>query len=279
MLNQTFDEIDDISPQELPDKNHDKSPEKHVQVVKQISPRKIVVNDMPEVEFKLQYPVGVMKVKILDNSKFLFHDYNNIFIGQYTANDIINYILENVYDAHSSNPNIYTNNIDASTRKLIELTICKASKGEYIFRLNTTSPFMNDIDLLMILNKIFKNFETHQINKFIPENSAVGQSHLGVPIHDDKSLKVIRSFIYSLIEHTINIISVISKQLKDGCDETLKNKLMRYSIGLVYKMTQYLNSEITSSELKYKSMLSSVEMLSKVENKMENELINFCNKK
>lgn len=261
MLNPTFDEIDDISPQEFPEEK----PEKQVQSFKQASPKNNIIPEIQEREFKLQYPVGIMKVKVLDNNKFLFHDYNNIFIGQYTVDDIINYILEDMSKAQSFGQINQSKNIDVSTKKLIELTVCKASNGEDVFKLNTTSPFMNDIDLLMILNKIFKNFETHQIHKFVTQ--------------DDRSLKIIRSFIYSLTEHTINIISIISKQLKDGHDETLKSKLMRYSIGLVYKLTQYLNSEIISSESKYKSMLSTVETLKNIEDKMENEITNFCDKK
>lgn len=231
MLNPIFDEIDDITPQELPEK-----------------PKNNINPEINEKEFKLQYPVGIMTVKVLDNNKFLFYDYNNIFIGQYVVDDIINYILEN-------------KNIDISTKKLIELTICKASDNEDVFKLNTTTPFMNDIDLLMILNKMFKNFETLQIQ------------------NDERTIKIIRSFIYSLTEHTLNIISIISKPLKDGYDETLKNKLMRYSIGLVYKLTQYLNSEITSSESKYKSILSTVEALKNIEDKIENQIINFCGQK
>ena len=261
MLNPTFNEIDDISPQEF----LNKKPEKQVQSLKQISPKNNIIPETHEREFKLQYPIGIMKVKVLDNNKFLFHDYNNIFIGQYTVNDIINYILEDASKIQLLGQP--SKNMDISTKKLIELTVCKSSNDGDVFKLNITSPFMNDIDLLMILNKLFKNFETYQIHKFVTQND------------NDRSLKIIRSFIYSLAEHTINIISIISKQLKDSCDEMLKNKLMRYSIGLVYKLTQYLNSEIISSESKYKSILSTVETLKNIEDKMENEITIFCDKK
>jgi hypothetical protein len=262
MLNPTFDEIDDISPQEL----SNKKPEKQEQILQQIPLKNNIIPETQEREFKLQYPVGIMKVKVLDNNKFLFHDYNNIFIGQYTIDDMINYILENTNKTLILDQTNQPQKIDVATKKLIELTICKASNEEDVFKLNTTSPFMNDIELLMILNKMFKNFETYQIHKFVTAN-------------DYRSLKIIRKFIYSFIEHTINIVSIISKQLTDGNDETLKNKLMRYSIGLVYKLTQYLNSEITSSETKYKSMLSTVESLRTIEDKMESEITNFCGKK
>lgn len=202
-------------------------------------------------EFLLQYPIGLLKVKIDDN-KFIFHDYDDVFIGQFSINDLINYVAK-------------LPNIEPATRKLIELTICKYATNNmtigYDIKLNKSSPFMSDIEILMKLNKLLKHFEANEIynlNDFA--------SHEAI-------LKNIRIFIYSIVEHTLDVISIVSKQLKSGSNDVLKNKLMRYSVGLVYRLTQYLNASINSSESKYNELQTTMQRLLETENKLASHMI------
>jgi hypothetical protein len=285
MLNPIYGEIDDLSPHDYDsqdDKNiythqqetHDikHKSDKNIRVANHDDEHEIIKQDK---EYFLQYPIGILKVKVLENDKFLFHDYNNVFIGQYTIGDIINYVVETVNPTAGN-----TMKLDTPTKKLIELTICKHVDDSSKFKLNGMSPFMNDIDLLIILNKMLKNFETNNIHKFVSQHN-IGNNPEQPQIIGDSSYNVdiIRKFIYSFVEHTINIISTISNQLKDGNNITLKNKLMGYSISLVYRLTQYMSASIISSENKYLSILSTVETLKSIEEKMQNNISLFVSKK
>lgn len=234
MLNPSFNDYGDLSQQDEKIIKHEQDNIVHT----------THKNPNTSKEYLLQYPIGIMKVKIDDN-KFVFRDHNDILIGQYVLDDIIYYILQN-----SMKHKI----LDASIKKLIEITICKPNNDNCI-KLNIISPFMNDIDILIILNKLFKNFDFSIIR-------------------NETDIQVIKKFIYSLIEHTINVITTISKQLKNSNDEILKNKLMKYCTSLVYRLTYFLNENITSSEKKYGSLLSTINTLKNIEEKIENKLSN-----
>lgn len=207
-------------------------------------------------EYLLQYSSGTITVNVSDENKFLFYDSNHILIGQFTIDDVINYILQShtndIVPDHSQLSNVQ------SMKKLIETSICtRLPNGD--FKLNTTSPFMNDIDLLMIVNKLLKHFEKTNLQTFISSSNV-------------NTSKLIKLFIYTMTEHTLNVISIISKQLKNSTDEKLKLKLVRYSIGLVYRLTQYLNSTIVETENNYNKIMSSIDSLKATETTIENKL-------
>lgn len=201
---------------------------------------KIVV---PSLEFSLQYPLplGNIKVKLPHNQHFIFSKNTGEYIGQFEINDIFT-LIKNYKEQK---------NIQMPNKDLIEMTIITSTPDKN-FKINSTSPFMNDIDLLIELNKIFQKYEESQIQSV--------------------DIKLIRGFICMLIEHTLNTISIISKKIKDSNYDTLKNKLMRYSTGLVYKLTYYIQLSIISSEKQYSEIKNTVEQLQMIENKIEQKI-------
>jgi len=199
-----------------------------------------VKTNIPFLEFSLQYPqpFGNIKIKLTHNNQFIFSNNNNDFIGQFEMNDVFS-LIKNTQ-----------NNIDAKSKQLIEMTILSSINGN--FKINTTSPFMNDIDLLIELNKISQKYE-----------ETISQT-------DDN--KIVRRFICMLIEHTLNTISIVSKKLKDTQYDKLKNKLMRYSTGLVYKLTYYIQLSLVTSEKQYLDLKNTIEQIQTIENKLEQKI-------
>lgn len=169
-------------------------------------------------EYKLQYPepTGTITV-ILDDDKFIFNDMTGTQIGIITINDIVNYI---------------NNTAMATTIKnLLELTIFdKKDKTT----LNTRSPFMNNLEILFVLNRLFKTISQSEI----------------------------KPFIYSLLEHTLNTIALASHQMKDMPD-SMKQKLMKYSIGIVYQMMQCISTSLMTHEQHYSNLLKSQDEINK----------------
>jgi len=198
------------------------------------------INVVPtEKEYLLTYPFGLMKIKIQNEQTFLFSDDNNTFIGQFTLNDIISYISS------------ITEQLDPTAKKLIELTICKYEDTN--LKLNTESVFMNDIELLIILNRMFKNIESQ-------------------PTSENNNVK---RFIYLLLEHTIMVLLNVSKQLKDNTDDALKQKLMRCSIGLVYRLTQHLNMALLETKNDCQNMITTIDKIKTIEENIETKITNI----
>lgn len=199
-------------------------------------------------EILLTYPepIGNIRVKISPEKKFLFHNQGNVFIGQLSIHDIVNYIIKKSPDAVIP---------EDTSVKMIELTLGK--KANNIFQLNEKSPFLNDIDLLMILNKLLKQFEEMEIHNFVKCES---------------DLNIIQKFLYELTEHTLDVIQIISQHIKNGENELLKKKLMRYSVGLVYHLTQHLNARITTTINQMEKINGSLHELETLEKNIELKL-------
>lgn len=204
--------------------------------------------------YTLIFPIGTLKIKISGDT-FLFHDQNEIYMGQFSIEDIILYVSQ--FNSQADIPD-EQDKLDERNKRLIELAICKkVDITQNKIELCVNSPFMNDIEILMILNKYFKRFEETSIQKYSS---------------NEKKIKVIRNLIYAVITHTINTITIISKQIKHSDNEKLKNKLMKYSIGLVYRLTQYLNASIIQTESKFGDIFNAVEKLKVVEEKLESKV-------
>ena len=219
------------------------NPKQPIQNVLQDNSRTIV----PRLEFSLQFPqpFGVVKVQLTHNDQFVFLNSTTEFMGQFDINNVFSIIKKT------------QNNIDEKTKQLIEMTILTTGIDNK-FKLNATSPFMNDIDILIELNKI-------------AQKNAVSLS----PSDDNK---IIHRFVCMLIEHTLNTISIVSKKLKDTQYDNLKNKLMRYSTGLVYKVTCYIQQSLISSEKQYSELKNTMEQIKTIETRIEQQINSILEK-
>ena len=124
------------------------------------------------------------------------------------------------------------------------MTLVKINNGD--IQIVKTSPLVLEIDILILLNKLLKKISSNNPN--------------------------VIKFTCKLIEHTLSVIAHLSQQ--ENISEELKNKLVRYSIGLMYGLTQLLNHSMTQMNEKYSKMLTSMEQLKQVEEKLERKLEN-----
>lgn len=204
------------------------------------------INDVQQLELEkeyiLQYPDSVIKLRISNNSNnntFQFYDEMSTMIGQFSIVEVVNYVIGH----DSTRTNIGT---QFETKKLIEQTICKIHDIPLMFELNASSPFMNDIDILIKLNQTLQTFDEQLLPHYMSE-------------YTDEQIKLIRKFIYAIIEHTINVIVNISHQVKNTNNDILKKKLMNYNIGLVFRLTKYTYSLLVTSERKYDELTKTLD--------------------
>lgn len=206
-------------------------------------------NTIPDPEKKQQ-----KSIQFIDGTQQLTLTYNEdgIFSVSNTTNETIGtFTLINIIDCVDSNKHGSINIINP----MIDKYIGKVSNGCFI--INSESQLMQNIHFLMLSNQLFKFFEETQLNTYTS---------------DEKSYLKIKKFIYVMIEHTINTISIKSMEIKESNDEQFKENIKNHCIGITYRMTQYLNHTLMLLESKYETLKSTIDNFKITENKFELEL-------
>lgn len=238
------------------------APEKPIEQVIPVAPPMAPIMPTQPVEQAIRifdYPDKSIHVTLTSNKMFSFYDINNHLIGSFNILNIIKYISTFI-----DSKNIFLPDQDITENKsIIESFICiilpQNKYGLLTIKMHTPnkSPFMGDINTIIPLYKLYRNYCNSELN-----------IHLGVI--DDKNLvevlhRNIKLFGFTLVEHVLQILSNISLTLKD--DKTniqLKEKITRYSIGLVYESTKYVNSELTDLRMKYTLLNNGIEEIKNI---------------
>jgi hypothetical protein len=192
-------------------------------------------------------PINDKNVIVETQNKYKFdipQDNITIIIGE---ND--NFIAQNM-----NGENIITFNItdilstlehtllNPTIKTFIEKYIC--TKENNIISI-TQSQLTNDIEFLITLNKILR------------KNSVQYDTE---------------DFLYILTEYTINLIANKSYELISSTDEMYKNKLIKYSTGLVYFSTQHLQKYIKLIESKYDGLYTTMTNIKETIYKLEKNI-------
>jgi len=78
-------------------------------------------------------------------------------------------------------------------------------------------------------------------------------------INDEKiqyNIKLsIKQFIYLLINHTLKIIAIASEEIKnDPTQEMMKQKLLKYSVALTYRISNFMKEHLDNYNVQYKAL-------------------------
>ena len=112
------------------------------------------------------------------------------------------------------------------------------------------SPFMGDLEMLIILNKQLHKFEQNSLNN---ELNLIDEKYRY------KVESIIKKFIYILLEYTLTLITITSDLIKNDKNKIkLKQELINYSIGIVYRISQYVQEQIKSVMLKNKQIHNTI---------------------
>jgi hypothetical protein len=194
------------------------TPNDHISIDKLIDQNKLIVETQKE------------------KQQFLFYDHNKNFIGGFTATEFIKYIISHI------SLNFLPETNCESSKHIIEKYICKISKN--VLSKKTTidmidhidSPFMGNIESLIKLYTYIHDFES---NRLILELESIS---------DDEQLMVKDLFellIYSLLNHTLNIISILVNKLdlsRSGSTD-IKKTLLNYSVAIVYRLSKFIKDK------------------------------------
>jgi len=186
------------------------------------------------------------------NMKFIFFDNNKKLVGDVTIDHIIKY-LGHYYDTN----NELLPEIDV---KSPNYELAKGLVKKYIFTMvyrkdtkystiniknNLESPFMADVELLIKLNTMLSNFQETKLNNMLSDIDIKNRSNIE---------KNIKKLIFQLLNYTLKLIAQISEQLRGKDDlesKALKDRLLKYSIGIMYNLNIFIQEQnkINNSEL------------------------------
>jgi hypothetical protein len=195
--------------------------------------------------------------------RFTFYDFRNNYLGNFTIAQLIKYIgsqIDNTFMLYIDNG--LAENIITTMIGRIE----KENNGIDIkLKNHLDSAFMGDIEMLIKLNNGLSEFE-----KINLENELL-------KVFDDKKKiqirDLIKKFIYQLINYTLRVIAIISNEIKDDpIKETMKTTLLRYSVGLNYRLSNYVKSEISKSVETYNNLVENMNKLVEVKRIMRTKI-------
>ena len=177
-------------------------------------------------------------------TKFTFYKQNDQLIGSFTIPQLIRYLGHywDTYDQFMAQTN-YTQAID-----IIESLVGSAKYNEtekivaVILNDYKKSPFMGNIEMLINLNNGLHDFE---------KNSLTGELDKVDKKIQPKIIITIKQFIYLLVHHTLKIITIASENIKNSTQNTIKESLMRYSLGLVFRISQFIKEQLEDQIGKY----------------------------
>lgn len=164
------------------------------------------------------------------DGRFLFHDKNRSFLGSFTGDELIKYVIS------PSVPEFLVNVNASASREIIEKFICTmdAHTGVSI-KNHLESPFTGHVEMLIKLYKQIEDFEQTRL-----------EQELGRLSRDNKAVAhgLFYDFMYHLLTHTLKIIAVLTEIVKSHNNRQLNDKLLKYSVAIMYKISTINKSEV-----------------------------------
>jgi hypothetical protein len=181
--------------------------------------------------------------------RFTFYNKDKHILGSFSVPQLIKYVNNSYTD--------FMKSIDISvSSEVIKKYVCETydtiSGVEIKLVSHIDSPFMGNIEMIL---KLYNDLSRYEID---------GLSMLSSK--DSKSIQCnVKQLTYLLLNKMLKLGSYISDVIKgDPTKEELKNQLLKYSVGAVYKISNMIRVELDSRSNDYKTLQNDLVRLSKV---------------
>lgn len=170
-------------------------------------------------------------------NKISVFDEKNLAIGYFTISHIAKY-LGDLYDIKKQFLNDLDIQVYQKSKELIKMLIFKLKYNkvnkyiDIVLYDYTISGFMGDIELLIKLNNILYKYQKEEMHADL--------SKVDLP-YRIKIEQNIKKFIFMLLSYTLQLISIMSDKVKD---EKLKENLINYSVGVVYRINLFVQEQL-----------------------------------
>ncbi len=172
---------------------------------------------------------------------YIFYNDRHEQIGTFNVDQLIKVLIEDI-DTYKQ---IYRNtDVSSINRETLIVFVFKIdAKAEICLRTYSESAFMGDIEMIIKLNKSLHDIEKNKLENLLEK----------VDVKLKKKIKLrIQKFIYMLINHTLGIISIMSGY---NISKEVADKLLYYSISLVYRVSQFVESELENNMKSFNNLL------------------------
>lgn len=194
-------------------------------------------------------------------SKFSFYDNHETYLGSFSVMQIVRHLAHKWDSSFYSEVELSHITQDLISKMIGDVLIDPVTQKVLIkLKSHLDSPFMGDIEMLVELNNAFYTYETNRMSIDL------------FKITDEKArhkIKItIKQFIYLLVNHTLKIISHASEIIKnDSTKKQLKEQLMKYSVGLTYRMSKFISEQLDDYTTQHKSASENLERLYLIKSK------------
>jgi hypothetical protein len=201
-------------------------------------------------------------------NRFTFYNSNKSILGSFNFRQIVKYIGKQI------DPTFYNFVESGYSEELIKTMIGEVlidpitGKINIILKSHLDSPFMGNLDLLIKLNNSFFKYEsTELMNDIALVNNEKLQYNMKISI---------KQFIYLLINHTLKIVSIASEDIKnDPTQSEMKNKLLKYSVALTYRISNFMKEHIDNYNVQYKKLYGNLEKIINMKKIINNKVNNL----
>ena len=206
-----------------------------------------------------------------NENKYTFYNSNKSILGSFNFKQIVRYIGKQL-------DNNFYNFIESGySEELIKSMIGEVlidpitGKINILLKSHLESPFMGNLDLLIKLNNSFFKYETSELfNDISTINNEKLQYNIKISI---------KQFIYLLINHTLKIISIASEEIKNDTTQTeMKHKLLRYSVALTYRISNFMKEHLDNYNIQYKKLYGNLEKIINIKKVINNKINNLEDK-
>ena len=171
----------------------------------------------------------------VDRSKgiYAFYNHEKMYLGSFTVPHVLKYLTDpfgvELFDKLKADK--YT-----EAKRLIEKYLVRWEKKSPVLVSHKESPFMGNIEVLARFNQTLAEYEKRELG---PKLGA-----LASPLR--KKLEMtIKHFIQRLLSHTLKVIMFVSHKIaNDPTKEILKKNLLGYTIGLMYRLSQFSQQQL-----------------------------------
>lgn len=192
-----------------------------------------------------------------EQMKFTFYDTNKNLLGSFTALQLIKFII-NKYPT-------FLQHIEMGIASdIIRKYVCNINNdGKVILVSHFDSPFTGNVEMLVKLYTDITKCDVHissELHKFVSKDAKIIQY-------------IIKELHFTLLNHTLKIISSLTEILKDDdSKKNIRDNLLKYSVGIVYKITSLIRDDIHTKTLEYKSLQDDVVRLAKIKITMDEKM-------
>ena len=185
--------------------------------------------------------------------KFTFYNANKSILGSFNFKQLVKYIGRQIDSTFYSN--IESGYSEEIIKSFLGEILVDPITGKIHFNLKThiDSPFMGNIDLLIKLNNLFYSYEK---NDLINDLNSIQNEKI------QYTLKLsLKQFIYLMINHTLKIIAIATD---DNVEQSMKEKLLKYSVALTYRINSFMKEHLENYNKQYKSLYNNLEKITKM---------------